>query len=51
VSIEYQYFAGVISSKGQVQMVVSAPPNMAPSDIMGKIKIRGEIKLFEELPK
>ncbi len=38
-------------SKDHVHIVVSAPPNMAPSEIMRRIKGRSARKLFEEFPK
>ncbi len=33
-----------------MHIVVSAPPNMAPSEIMRRIKGRSARKLFEEFP-
>ena len=40
---------GVIS-KDHVHLLVSAPPNMAPSEIMRRIKGRSSTKLFECFP-
>ena len=40
---------GVVS-KDHVHILVSAPPNMAPSEIMRRIKGRSSSKLFEECP-
>ena len=37
-------------SKDHVHMLVSAPPHMAPSEIMRRIKGRTSSKLFEEFP-
>ena len=41
-------FYRVFVSKDHVHIVVSAPPNMAPSEIMRRIKGRSARKLFEE---
>ncbi len=41
--------SGVVS-KDHVHILVSAPPNMAPSEIMRRIKDRSPSKLFEEFP-
>jgi putative transposase len=40
---------GVVS-KDHVHILVSAPPTMAPSEIMRRIKGRSANKLFEEFP-
>jgi putative transposase len=40
---------GVVS-KDHVHIMVSAPPNMAPSEIMRRIKGRTSSKLFTEFP-
>ena len=37
-------------SKDHVHILVSAPPHMAPSEIMRRIKGRTLSKLFEEFP-
>ena len=37
-------------SKDHVHILVSTPPNMAPSEIMRRIKGRTSSKLFEEFP-
>ena len=47
---EIQIIKGVVS-KDHVHILVSAPPNMAPSEIMRRIKGRTSRKLFEEFPK
>jgi len=48
-SFEIQIMKGVVS-KDHVHVFVSAPPTMAPSEIMRRIKGRTSIKLFEEFP-
>lgn len=48
-SFEIRILKGVVS-KDHVHSVVSAPPNMAPSEIMRRIKGRSSSKLFEEFP-
>ncbi len=40
---------GVVS-KDHVHLLVYAPPNISPSDIMRRVKGRGSRKIFEELP-
>jgi len=40
---------GVVS-QDHVHVLVSAPPNMAPSEIMRRIKGRSSAKLFVKLP-
>ncbi len=49
-AFEIRILSGVVS-KDHVHIVVSAPPNMAPSEIMRRIKGRSARKLFEEFPK
>ena len=48
-AFEIKILSGVVS-KDHVHIVISAPPNMAPSEIMRKIKGRSARKLFEEFP-
>ncbi len=48
-SFEIQIIKGVVS-KDHVHIFVSAPPTMAPSEIMRRIKGRTSSKLFEEYP-
>ena len=48
-AFEIQIIKGVVS-KDHVHLFVSAPPNMAPSEIMRRIKGRSARKLFEEFP-
>ena len=48
-AFEIRILSGVVS-KDHVYIVVSAPPNMAPSEIMRRIKGRSARKLFEEFP-
>ena len=48
-AFEIRILSGVVS-KDHVHIVVSAPPNMAPSEIMRRIKGRSARKLFEEFP-
>ena len=47
---EIKILKGVVS-KDHVHLLVSAPPTMAPSEIMRRIKGRTSSKLFEEYPK
>ncbi len=47
--LEIQILRGVVS-KDHVHILVSAPPNISPSDIMRLIKGRTSIKIFEEFP-
>ena len=49
-AFEIQILKGVVS-KDHVHILVSGPPNMAPSEIMRQIKGRTSSKLFEEYPK
>jgi REP-associated tyrosine transposase len=46
---EIKILQGVVS-KDHVHILVSAPPNMAPSEIMRRIKGRTSSKLCEEFP-
>jgi putative transposase len=46
---EIKMLKGVVR-KDQVHILVSAPPHMAPSEIMRRIKGRSASKLFEEFP-
>ncbi len=48
-AFEIRIISGVVS-KDHVHIFVSAPPNMAPSEIMRRIKGRSATKLFEEFP-
>jgi putative transposase len=48
-AFEIKIISGVVS-KDHVHVLVSAPPNMAPSEIMRRIKGRTSAKLFEEFP-
>ena len=48
-AFEIRIISGVIS-KDHVHILVSAPPNMAPSEIMRRIKGRTSSHLFEEFP-
>ena len=48
-SFEMQIIKGVVS-KDHIHIFVSAPPTMAPSEIMCRIKGRTSSKLFEEFP-
>ena len=49
-AFEIRILGGVVS-KDHVHIFVSAPPTMAPSEIMRRIKGRSATKLFEEFPK
>ena len=46
---EIQILRGVVS-KDHVHILVSAPPNLAPSEIMRRIKGRTSTRLFETFP-
>lgn len=46
-AFEIKILSGVVS-KDHVHILVSAPPNLAPSEIMRSIKGRSARKLFEE---
>ena len=48
-AFEIRIVKGVVS-QDHVHILVSAPPNMAPSEIMRRIKGRTSSKLFEEFP-
>ena len=48
-ALEIRILRGVVS-KEHVHLMVSAPPNLAPSEIMRRIKGRSSKKLFEEFP-
>ena len=48
-AFEINIISGVVS-KDHVHVFVSAPPNMAPSEIMRRIKGRTSSKLLEEFP-
>ena len=48
-AFEINILSGVVSAE-HVHIMVSAPPNMAPSEIMRRIKGRSARKLFEEFP-
>ena len=46
---EIQILRGVVS-KDHVHILVSAPPDISPSDIMRRVKGRVSQKIFEEFP-
>ena len=48
-AFEIEILKGVVS-KDHVHIMVSAPPELAPSEIMRRIKGRVATKLFEEYP-
>lgn len=48
-AFEIQIVRGVVS-KDHVHILVSAPPSLAPSEIMRRIKGRTASKLFQEFP-
>ncbi len=48
-SFEIQIIRGVVS-RDHVHVLLSSPPNIAPSEIMKRIKGRTSLKLFEEFP-
>ena len=48
-TFEIRIISGVVS-RDHVHIFVSAPPTMAPSEIMRRIKGRTASKLFEEFP-
>ncbi len=48
-AFEIRILKGVIS-KNHVHILVSAPPDLAPSEILRRIKGRTSSKLFEEFP-
>ena len=48
-AFEIRIISGVVS-KDHIHIFVSAPPTMAPNEIMRRIKGRTATKLFEEFP-
>jgi putative transposase len=48
-AFEIEILSGVVS-KDHVPLFVSAPPTMAPSEIMRRIKGRSSMKLFQKIP-
>ena len=48
-AFEIEILKGVVS-KDHIHLLVSAPPNLAPSEIMRRIKGRTATKLFETFP-
>ncbi|EGV27474.1 transposase IS200-family protein [Thiorhodococcus drewsii AZ1] len=48
-AFEIRILKGVVSAD-HIHILVSAPPEMAPSEIMRRIKGRTASKLFEEFP-
>ena len=48
-AFEIRILSGVVS-KDHVHLFLSAPPSMAPSEIMRRLKGRSASKLFEEFP-
>jgi len=48
-AFEIKILSGVVS-KDHIHIVVSAPPNIAPSEIMRRIKGRSARNIFEEFP-
>jgi len=48
-AFEIGILKGVVS-KDHVHLLVSSPPNMAPSEIMRRVKGRSSSKLFERFP-
>jgi len=48
-AFEIEILKGVVS-KDHVHLLVSAPPNLAPSEIMRRIKGRSASKVFESFP-
>jgi len=48
-AFEIRILKGVVS-KDHIHILVSAPPDLAPSEIMRRIKGRSAAKLFEEFP-
>jgi putative transposase len=47
--LEIEIIRGVVS-KDHVHLLVSAPPTVAPSEIMRRVKGRSSTKLFQEFP-
>jgi putative transposase len=48
-AFEIEILKGVVS-QDHVHILVSAPPNLAPSEIMRRVKGRSATKLFETFP-
>lgn len=48
-AFEIRILKGVVS-KDHIHILVSAPPTLAPSEIMRRVKGRTSSKLFEEFP-
>ena len=48
--LEIEILRGVVS-QDHVHLLVSAPPNISPSEIMRRIKGRTSTKLFQEFPR
>jgi len=48
-AFDIEILKGVVS-KDHIHILVSAPPNLAPSEIMRRIKGRSSSKLFNEYP-
>ena len=48
-AFEIEILKGVVS-QDHVHVLLSAPPNLAPSEIMRRIKGRSSMKLFESFP-
>ncbi len=47
--MEVHILRGVVS-KDHVHVLISAPPHIAPSELMRRIKGRTSLKIFEEFP-
>jgi len=47
--LEIEILRGVVSGD-HVHILVSAPPNLSPSEIMKRVKGRTAMKIFEEFP-
>jgi len=48
-AFEIRILSGVVSLD-HVHVLISAPPTLAPSEIMRRVKGRSAVKLFEEFP-
>ena len=48
-SIDIEILRGVVS-KDHVHLLISAPPNISPSEIMRRIKGRSSTKIFQDFP-
>ena len=48
-AFEVQIIRGVVG-KDHVHILVSAPPNISPADLMRRIKGRTSMRMFEEFP-